>query len=119
MSDARSVFDRLKARGEEVFVQVSGELMKNPQFVKAMQAAMRGKERLDQAASRALKTMNVPTRSEFKRALNRIEALEEEIRGLRAGGAARPRKAAGGGASTGGAARKRPAPRPRKAVASE
>jgi polyhydroxyalkanoate synthesis regulator phasin len=116
VSDARSVFDRLKARGEEVFTQVSGELMKNEQFVKAMQAAMRGKERLDQAAGRALKTMNVPTRSEFKRALNRIEALEEEIRNLRARQAARPRKAAGGGAGAGGTARKRPARRPRKAA---
>lgn len=116
MSDARSVFDRLKTRGEEVLVQVSGELMKNPQFVKAMQAAMRGKERLDQAASRALKTMNVPTRSEFKRALGRIEALEEEIRSLRARKPARPRQAAGGGASAGGAARKRTARRPRKAA---
>jgi polyhydroxyalkanoate synthesis regulator phasin len=90
MSDD-SVFDRLKAKGEQVFAQVSGELMRNPQFVKAMQAAYQGKERLDEAAARALKTMNIPTRTEFKKALRRIEALESELQSLKA--AAKPKPA--------------------------
>jgi polyhydroxyalkanoate synthesis regulator phasin len=97
MSDD-SVFDRLKAKGEQVFAQVSGELMKNPQFVKAMQAAWQGKERLDEAAARALKTMNIPTRTEFKKALRRIEALESELQALKAASkpkAPRSRKKAG------------------------
>ena len=79
MSDDSSVFSRLRARGEELFGQVSNELMKNPQFIKAMQAAVRGKEKLDEAVAEALKTMNVPTRTEFKRALERIEALERQV----------------------------------------
>jgi BMFP domain-containing protein YqiC len=83
MSD-ESVFERLKARGEQVFAQVSGELMKNPQFVKAMQAAYQGKEKLDAAAARALKTMNIPTREEFKKALRRIESLEAELAAIKA-----------------------------------
>src|SRR5262245_14435141 len=83
MSDD-SIFERLKARGEQVFTQVSSELMKNPQFVKAMQAAYQGKERLDAAAARALKTMNIPTRDEFKKALRRIEALEAELQAAKA-----------------------------------
>ena len=62
-----------------MFAQVSSELWQNPQFVKAMQGALRGKEKLDEAAARALKTMNIPTRSEFKKALKRIEALEAEL----------------------------------------
>ncbi len=82
MSD-ETMFDRLKARGEQVFAQVSGELMKNPQFVKAVQTAYQGKERLDAAAARALKTMNIPTRDEFKKALRRIEALEAELEAVR------------------------------------
>ncbi len=82
MSD-ESMFERLKARGEQVFAQVSGELMKNPQFVKAMQTAYQGKERLDAAAARALKTMNIPTRDEFKKALRRIEALESELEAVK------------------------------------
>ena len=83
MTDENSVFQRLRARGEEVLTQVSGELMANPHFVKALQGAIRGKEKLDLAASRALKTMNVPTRTEFKKALRRIEALEAEIASLK------------------------------------
>ena len=83
MSD-ESVFDRWRARGEAVFNQVSEELMKNPNFVKAMQAAMKGKERVDVAVGQALKAMNVPTRSEFRRALSRIDALEHELAALKA-----------------------------------
>ena len=90
MSDEESMFDRLRARGEAVFSQVSSELMKNPGFVKAMQAAMKGKERVDEAAARALKAMNVPTRTEFRRALSRIEALEQELAALKAARSASP-----------------------------
>ena len=92
MTDENSVFQRLRARGEEVFTQISGELMSNPHFMKAVQGAMRGKEKIDEAAARALKTMNVPTRTEFKKALRRIEALEAELADLRR--AAPPRKPA-------------------------
>jgi hypothetical protein len=53
--------------------------MSNPRFIKAMQAALRGKEWVDEAVAQALKTMNVPTRTEFKRALGRIETLEREL----------------------------------------
>jgi len=84
MSDENSVFDRWRARGEAVFNQVSEELMKNPNFVKAMQAAMKGKERVDVAVGQALKAMNVPTRSEFRRAVARIEVLERELAALKA-----------------------------------
>ncbi len=83
MNEEESIFERLKARGESVFQQVSGELMGNPRFVAAMQSAVRGKEKLDEAASRALKAMNVPTRSEFKKAVRRIESLEAELSALK------------------------------------
>jgi polyhydroxyalkanoate synthesis regulator phasin len=83
VSESRSVFDLLRARGEEFFNQMAGELMANPRFMSALQPAMRGKERLDQAAAQALKSMNVPTRTEFKRALSRIEALEQELQDLK------------------------------------
>jgi hypothetical protein len=79
-----SLFERLKARGEQMFTQISDELMKNPQFVKAVRTAYQGKEKLDEAAARALKGMNIPTRDEFKKALRRIEALEAELAAARA-----------------------------------
>lgn len=93
MTGPQSVFDRLKARGEEVLTQVSGELMSNPRFMKAMEAAWQGKAKLDEAVGRALKTMNIPNRTEFKKALRRIEALEAEVAGLRAAQAKPKRRA--------------------------
>jgi polyhydroxyalkanoate synthesis regulator phasin len=90
--DDKSIFDRLKARGEEVLGQVTNDLMQNEHFMKAMQGALQGKQKLDQAVGRAMKTMNVPTRSELKRAVARLEALEREVADLKGklGARARP-----------------------------
>jgi len=83
-----NVFERLKAKGEEVFTQISAELMQNPRFVKAMQGAMegaaRGRETLDRGVAKALKSMNVPTRADVKKMMARIEALESELGALKA-----------------------------------
>ena len=79
MTTQRGVFDFLRTRGEEFLTQVSNELMSNPRFIRAMQTAMRGKEWVDEGVAQALRTMNVPTRTEFKRALARLETLEREL----------------------------------------
>lgn len=84
MTIDKDLIDRLRARGEEVFTQVSAELMSNPRFMKAMEGALKGKERVDAAAAEAIKSMNIPTRTEFKRALRRIDALEGEVADLKA-----------------------------------
>jgi polyhydroxyalkanoate synthesis regulator phasin len=94
-----NVIDRLKARGEELLGQVSSELMQNEGFLRAMQAAMKGKEKVDRAVAHALKTMNVPTRTEFKKAVRRLEALEAELAALKASGAGAPRAPRGRGAA--------------------
>jgi BMFP domain-containing protein YqiC len=101
LGEERSIFDRLRERGEEVFTQLSGELMANPHFMRAMEGALRGKEFVDQAVARALKTMNVPTRGDLKKVLQRIETLEAEVAGLK------KRAKAGAGARKTGAARGR------------
>jgi len=90
MTVDRGLLDRLRSRGEEVLTQVSAELMSNPRFMKAMEGAMRGKERLEEGVGQALKQMNVPTRTELKRALARIESLEREVAGLKAKAKAKP-----------------------------
>jgi hypothetical protein len=88
LREDRNVFDRIKERGEEVLTQVSAELMSNPAFTKAVEGAMRGKEMAGDAVGKALKGMNLPTRTDLKKALARIEALEAEVAALkkRAGG---------------------------------
>ena len=108
MTIDRGLLDRIRTRGEEVLTQVSAELMSNPRFMKAMEGAMKGKDKLEEAASAALKQMNVPTRSELKRATSRIETLEREVADLRAKLRGRPaaRRAA-----------PRPAPRGKKKTA--
>jgi polyhydroxyalkanoate synthesis regulator phasin len=90
MTIDHGLLDRLRSRGEEVLTQVSAELMSNPRFLKAMEGAMRGKERLEEAVGQALKQMNVPTRTELKRALSRIDTLEREVATLKAKAKARP-----------------------------
>jgi len=79
----RGLLDKIRSRGEEVLTQLSGELMSNPRFMKAIEGAIRGREKLEEAAASALKQMNVPTRSELKRASARIETLEREVADLR------------------------------------
>lgn len=99
MTVDRGLLDRIRSRGEEVLTVVSGELMSNPRFLKAMEGAMRGREKVEEAVGQALKQMNVPTRSELKRAVSRIETLEREVAALRAKAKSRP------------AAPRKPAPR--------
>jgi len=99
LSEDKNVFDRLKERGEEVLTQVSAEVMSNPRFAKAVEGALRGKEMVEDAVARALKGMNLPTRSELRKVVSRIEALEAEVAALkkRAGAkkaASRPKAAA-------------------------
>ena len=84
MTEDETVFDRIKARGSVVFQQITTELMSNEHFVKAVQGAARGKETLDKAVGRAMKTLNVPTRGEFLKMQSRLSQLEEEIASLRA-----------------------------------
>jgi polyhydroxyalkanoate synthesis regulator phasin len=83
MTIDHGLLDRLRSRGEEVLTQVSAELMSNPRFLKAMEGAIRGKEKLEEAARKAVEQMNVPTRTELKRALSRIETLEREVASLK------------------------------------
>jgi len=108
MSVDRGLLDRLRDRGEEVLTQVSGELMSNPRFLKAMEGALRGKEKVEEAAARAIKSMNIPTRTEFQEALARIDALERELLALQGKGKAK---------SGGGARGKRPAKKARSSPA--
>jgi polyhydroxyalkanoate synthesis regulator phasin len=92
MTIDKNLLDRLKSRGEEVFTQVSAELMSNPRFMTAMEGALRGKEKVEDAVGQAIKRMNIPTRTEFKKALKRIDALEEELAALTAKPKPTPRR---------------------------
>ena len=92
MAEDSGFLNRLRSRGHEYLTQVSAELSQNPRFMQAMAGAMRGKERLEEAVGRVVRQMNVPTRSELKRAVARIDALEKELLALKR---SRPKAAPG------------------------
>jgi polyhydroxyalkanoate synthesis regulator phasin len=116
MTIDRNLLDKIRSRGEQVLSQVSAELMSNPRFLKAIEGAMKGREKLEEAAAEALRQMNVSTRTELRRANSRIEALEREVAELRARGAspAGPSRGARRPAAKGtaGAAKPKAASRP-------
>ena len=87
--DDSGFLNRLRSRGEEVLTQVSAELSQNPRFMRAMAGAMKGKEKLEEAVARVMRQMNVPSRSELKKATARIDALERELASLKAKSKAR------------------------------
>ena len=93
MAINKDLIDRLRARGEEMFTQASAELMQNPKFTKAMEGALKGKERAEDVVRQVLKKANIPTRTEFKKATRRIEALEDELADLQKKVAAKPVRA--------------------------
>jgi polyhydroxyalkanoate synthesis regulator phasin len=90
MTIDRGLLDRIRARGEEVLTQVSAELTSNPRFMKAVEGALRGKDKVEAVVGRALKQMNLPTRTELKRALARIDTLEREVASLKTKTRGRP-----------------------------
>jgi hypothetical protein len=92
MEEDDGFLNRLRSRGQEVLTQVSAELGQNKRFMQAMAGAMRGKERVEEVVGRVVRQMNVPTRSELKRAVARIDALEKQLAALKRG---RPKDAAG------------------------
>lgn len=107
MTIDRGLLEKLRSRGEEVLTQLSAELMSNPRFVKAISGAIKGREKLEEAAATALKQMNVPSRNELRRASARIETLEREVADLR-------QQVRGGRVA---AAKAAPRPAPRRAPA--
>jgi hypothetical protein len=105
------MFEKLKERGEEMLSQISDEVVNSPYFHRAMEGVMKGRQQLTEAAAQALKQMNIPTRTEFKKAMSRIDTLEQEINTLRAEKAAAEAAAAAARAAAPAPAASRPAAR--------
>ena len=103
----QQVLGNVLKRGEEIFQSVSGKLLEKPAVAKAFEAAMVGKGKVDEQFAKALKRMNVQTRSESRAVKSRVEALEIQVAELRAALAALEPKPAGGS--------KKAPPRARKA----
>lgn len=80
---AQEVLGNVLKKGEEIFQNVSGKLLERPAVQKAVEAAMVGKSKVDEQFGKALKRMNVQTRSEFRGLKSRVESLEMQVAELR------------------------------------
>ncbi len=95
MSDDTGFLNRLRERGEEVpDAGLRPSSARTRTSCRRWQGAMRGKEKLEEAVGRVLKQMNIPTRSEFKRAVARIERARAGARGAQGARAQGARRAA-------------------------
>ena len=81
---AQQMIGDVMKKGEEIFQNVSGKLMEQPAVQKAVEAAMAGKDKVDEGMAMALKTMNVQPRAEFRGLKKKVEALEAQVAELRA-----------------------------------
>lgn len=77
--DEKSVFNKLKGKGEEMFSQVSSELVSNPLFMKAMERALKAKKTLDRTATTAMTAMNFPTTRDIEKINRRLDAIESKL----------------------------------------
>ena len=88
--EEKGVFDKLKGKGEEVFTQISNEVISNPLFIKAFEKALKAKKRLDRTATTAMGAMNLPTTKDIHHINKRLDAIESKLDELLA--AAKPRR---------------------------
>jgi polyhydroxyalkanoate synthesis regulator phasin len=80
---AQEVLGSVIKKGEEIFQNVSGKLLEQPAVQKAVEAAMVGKNKVDEGMALALKKMNVQTRGEFRGLKLRVETLEQQVAELK------------------------------------
>ena len=79
-----SLFDQIRARGENFLTEVSNNLMANPAFVEVLKKGVAAKEEVDKKVADGLRAMNVVTKKDLHRLENRIAELEEQLEPLKA-----------------------------------
>lgn len=83
MAEKESLFQRLKQKGEKKFSEITNEILSNPRFAsalgKAIQLAMQTKGKMDKNVQAILGSMNVPTRDDYDRLAERINALSKSV----------------------------------------
>ena len=68
-----SLFDQIRARGENFLTEVSNNLMANPAFIEVLKKGVEG-----------LRAMNVVTKKDLHKLENRLAELEKELEALKA-----------------------------------
>ena len=79
-----SLFDQIRARGENFLTEVSNNLMANPSFLEVLKKGVAAKEEVDKKVVEGLRAMNVVTKKDLHKLENRIAELEKELQALKA-----------------------------------
>jgi len=83
MAEKESLFKRLKSKGEQRVSEITNEIFSNPRFAsalgKAIQLAIKTKGKMDKNVQTILGAMNVPTRDDYDRLAERINALSKSV----------------------------------------
>lgn len=83
MAEKESFLKKLKQKGEKKFTEITNEILSNPRFAsalgKAIQLAMQTKGKVDKNIQAILGAMNVPTRDDYDRLVERINALSKSV----------------------------------------
>jgi polyhydroxyalkanoate synthesis regulator phasin len=79
-----SLFDQIRARGENFLTEVSNNLMANPAFIEVLKKGVAAKEEVDKKVVEGLRAMNVVTKKDLHKLENRVAELEKELEALKA-----------------------------------
>jgi polyhydroxyalkanoate synthesis regulator phasin len=79
-----SLFDQIRARGENFLTEVSNNLMANPAFIEVLKKGVAAKEEVDKKVVEGLRAMNVVTKKDLHKLENRLAELEKELEALKA-----------------------------------
>jgi polyhydroxyalkanoate synthesis regulator phasin len=79
-----SLFDQIRARGENFLTEVSNNLMANPAFIEVLKKGVAAKEEVDKKVVEGLRAMNVVTKKDLHKLENRLAELERELEALKA-----------------------------------
>jgi hypothetical protein len=79
-----SLFEQIRARGENFLTEVSNNLMANPAFIEVLKKAVAAREEVDKKVADGLRAMNVVTKKDLHRLESRVAELEQQLESLKA-----------------------------------
>ncbi len=86
MSNVRGIFGRLTRKGKEIGEDFSDEFLTNPRFARMISSVVSGiegtKENLDKNIRFLLNTINLPSKSDYKELINKLEMMNQAVSGL-------------------------------------
>ncbi len=77
--DVRSLLGRLKDSGEQVFNDLSQQLLENPMFLAALRRSVEAKQRVGRTISGTMDFVNLPSKNDVSALMEAIEHLSIRV----------------------------------------